>query len=255
MAKFSITLTDGDGVPLPAQAVQILTSGTSTVKASTNASDTGGVLTITDNGDGSYTTAGTYGVHLASGHLDTGTYDVKVGGVLQAELTAISHIDPADIGGALQSSENLGDLDDTAIARVNLGVEIGVDVLAYSANAVAAAAWYGLFAAVAATYPFPYWSGGSPAFLGPSGMRAALGMGDIYSYDADQFVGAIVSGSAPPTASNVYVGRFWIRNSSTEFSMYVCVRTGESTYAWRLLQCANSGGTDREDIFYTYGGA
>lgn len=250
MAKFSFALFDAAGDPLPGQACQVLSSGTSTVRASTNASDTGETLTITDNGDGTYTTTGTYG-YLTSGHLQTGEYDVKVGGVLQPELTAVSHIDPDDIGNALQSASNLGDLDDAATARQNLGVEIGVDVLAYSANATSAAAWYGAYAAVGNTYPFPYFTGGAPAFLGASGLRDALGMGDIYAYDANQFVNAVNSGSSPPTASEAYEGKFWIRSGSNNFGMWVCVKTADATWEWRLLKVDDGSGST-ENAYYTW---
>lgn len=254
MAKFHIFLGDGDNAPLPGQAVQlVLAAATSTVVASTNASDTGGVLTFTDNGDGSYSTSGTYSTYLSSGNLDTGTYSVKVAGTLVAELTWVSHIDPADILNALQADQNLGDLDDVPTAQANLELVPGVDVLAYSANAANAATWYGGWATAYGTgYPFPYWGASGPAFYGPEGMRGAIGLGDIATYNADQFLGAVVSTSGPPTASSVYVGRTWIRNSSAgNFGAWLCVRTEDDTYAWKLWRLDNGSGTP-ENAYYTW---
>lgn len=255
MAKFSCVILDSSGNPQSGQAVKLKLTGTSTIVASTVGSETGGSPTIVDMGNGQYMTTGTYSPYISSGDLRTGAYDLYKGSTLVRG--DFSHIAETDITGALQAADNLSDVASAATARENLGLEIGVDVEAYDASNALAAAFIDGWLAVGDSFPFCYYDTGANqlAFGSASTMRTQLGLGTAALLDAEDVLNASVSTSAPPTASSDYAGKVWIRNSSTEFSMYVCVRTGESTYSWRKLRVANSGGTDDEDVYYTYGGA
>lgn len=255
MAKFSCVILDASGNPQSGQTVKLKLAGTSTIVASTVSSDTGGSATIVDLGNGQYMTTSSYSPYISSGDLVTGAYDLYKGTTLVRG--DFSHIAETDITGALQAADNLSDVASAATCRTNLGLVIGTNVEAYSAdNAIAAGVISG-WSDVGDTYPFLHYDTGlnqiTPASA--STFRTALGLGTAALFDEEEVQETTVTTAAPPTADSTYAGKFWCKNSGTGFAMYVCVRTAESTYAWRLLQCANSGGTDREDIFYTYGGA
>ena len=254
MARLQVVMLDASGNPQPGQTVRYKLAGTSTIVASTVSSETGGVQTIEDLGNGAYRTAGTYSSYLSSGDLVAGEYDIYKGATAVQENRA--HVNDTDVTGALQAASNLSDLNSAATARQNLGVEIGVDVEAYNAATAGAASFVAGWEANGATFPFAHASGGVLALASAIGMRSLLGLDTAAVEPVESFLQvAGISTSAPPTADSSYVNKIWIRNSSTVYAIYICVRTDTSTYSWRLLRIDNAGGTADEAAYYTYGGA
>lgn len=253
MAKSQVTLFDANGdLIIDATDVKWLVSGTETVAASMIGSDTGGSATVVSNGDGTYITDGNYSTYLTSGNLATGTYDIEVGGSVVIE--GWSHINPADVAGALLASDNLSNVASASEARSNLGLEIGVDVQAYDSDLTLAADVIGAWAGVGNLYPFLYWNTDEPGFASASTMRTQLGLGSAALLAATGLLNVTVSTDAAPAADSSYLNQIWIRNTSTGYSVKFCVRTGTSTYEWRYLQVSD-GASGTEDANYTYGGA
>jgi|GEM_PF-6698065 len=190
-AKLSFMLFDALGVPAPGLVVQVKNGGGTTVARTSDG-------TLTDNADGSYTTATT---------LAGGAYSVYTGagaGTVVPSLDPIQHVDEAAVPTSLPVPITEGGTGATSAsaARTALGVATGVDHQAYNAhldrwNVVSAAALAG------ATDLFLYWNNTTDAWanLSASSFRTALGVAvgtNVQAYHAA--LDALVSGvDLPPS--------------------------------------------------------
>lgn len=272
MAKLQFTLIDSGGTPQAGQTVRIKISGTSTIVASTVSSDTGGTATIVDNGDGTYITDDDYSTYLSSGNLITGTYDIYKDATI--EIEGYPHIAPTDVGSALLAANNLSDVASAATARTNLGLAIGTNVQAWSTWLDTAASLFSTWDVWGGANSFLSYNGSGFVYLSAGSTRTALGLGDSavadvgtgsgdvaagdHNHDAD-YVG-LVNGYAQipkvneslPTASSSYMGQLWCRSTGSSFTVYICVRTANSAYAWRkLIVDDGAAGTEEADYSWT----
>jgi hypothetical protein len=127
-SKFGFTLLDSSGNPQAGLIVQVKVAGTATVAASTSDDS------LTDNGDGTYTTAaalanGSYSVYSGSGS-----------GTLVPGLDSVPHVSSDLVPSAIPVAVTQGGTGATSAsqARTNLGLAIGTNVQAYSAYLTAA---------------------------------------------------------------------------------------------------------------------